>query len=78
MELDPRVAILTGLGLSLLALCSALSRRWHKPEPNLQQWANRLIEHVDSAFIVDAYRHFAFLVENGLEPEHAFEIVIHS
>lgn len=45
-------------------------------EPNLSQWANRLIEYCDSDIIVDVYKRFEALVRVGLTPEHAFRLVV--
>lgn len=45
-------------------------------EPNLMQWANRLIEFVDSDNVLDAFRRFESLVRSGIAPDHAFHMVV--
>lgn len=45
-------------------------------EPSLRQWVNRLIEHVDSRYIIVAYHHFLSLIESGCSPDDAFERVV--
>lgn len=44
--------------------------------PTLKQWANRLIEHVDTDEVVGVYNKFVQLVYSGLSPEHAFKVVV--
>ena len=44
-------------------------------EPSYHQYANRLIEWVDSGEIVDTYSRYDKLVSEGVEPEHAFVMV---
>lgn len=44
--------------------------------PTLKQWANRLIEHVDTEEVVNVYNRFVQLVHSGLSPEHAFKVVV--
>lgn len=66
--------VLIGIGaLFVLGLAVDMER---KKEPTLQQWVNRLIEHIEEEHINEAYRRFARLVESGMEPAHAFEVVI--
>lgn len=47
-------------------------------EPSLRQWVNRLIEHVDSRYIIVAYHYFMSLIEAGISPDSAFEEVVGS
>ena len=47
-------------------------------EPSLRQWVNRLIEHVDSKYIIVAYHYFMSLIEAGVSPDSAFEEVVGS
>ena len=44
--------------------------------PTLDQWLNRLIEFKNERTIVDASKQFLYLVEGGMDPSTAFEIVI--
>lgn len=44
--------------------------------PTLEQWVNRLVEYVDSRFLLIAYQRFLVLIENGLTPEKAFREVV--
>lgn len=54
-------------------------RKKMEPEsktPTLDQWLNRLIEFKSEKTIVDASKQFLYLVEGGMDPSTAFEIVI--
>lgn len=44
--------------------------------PTLEQWINRLVEHVDSNFLLYVYQRFLVLIENGWSPEDAFTEVV--
>lgn len=44
--------------------------------PSLYQWANRLIEYVDSDRIVEVFNRFEALVRAGISPDHAFRMVV--
>lgn len=45
-------------------------------EPSLEQWVNRLIEHVDSRYIIVAYQYFLTLIESGMSADDAFTLVV--
>lgn len=47
-----------------------------KKNPEFIQFLNRLIEYVDSDHIIEAAKKFLFLVDSGMEPNHAFKVVI--
>ena len=43
--------------------------------PTTQQYIARLVEYFDEPSCTDAMRHFIQLVEAGVEPNHAFDMV---
>lgn len=45
-------------------------------QPSLEQWVNRLIEYVDSRYVVAAYQRFLLLVDMGFAPQDAFQEVV--
>jgi hypothetical protein len=47
-------------------------------EPSILQWTNRLIEHIEPENILEASKRFLYLIDNGLVPAHAFEIIVRS
>jgi hypothetical protein len=48
---------------------------YYDEPPSLRQWANRLIEHIESDQVIEAYHKFIELIRAGLSPEHAFHLV---
>lgn len=43
--------------------------------PSTYQWANRLIEYIESDRIVEVFSRFEALVQAGIAPDHAFRMV---
>ena len=54
------------------------SKKYMNQQPDLMQWANRLIEYVDKELIVFAFKRFELLVKAGVAPDHAFRLVTQS
>lgn len=45
-------------------------------QPTMQQWVNRMVEFIEPSYIMIAYQQFKYLIDQGMEPEHAFRLVV--
>jgi hypothetical protein len=78
MELTPERLLVLGSVIAGIIFTINRGRKIVQPEPTLQQWVNRLIEYFDKDHVPVAFQRFSYLVQSGIEPEHAFEITIRS
>lgn len=75
MSASNLILIIAGASLAVLFVLSHKQIK-QTVEPTLQQWTNRLIEHFEPENIVEAAKRFLGLIDSGVAPAHAFEMVV--